>query len=203
MLQLVHRPGHAFGLIRRNHPVKKSHGIPWLISTKRALEDLSLPYFCSIPPLRKLSVLSALEDFSLVRDCSFWQGSTKPSHTPTSGHIGFHLLLYVILLFFSSFPVCRCLFKIPRVDLCFSPDISANPPHLTWNVLRQLNSVVETQSTMASYEKGGDPELAKTNYEYDNNDVTLEKEGTTTDLPGEQLHRGLHSRQVSMIAIGT
>ena len=56
---------------------------------------------------------------------------------------------------------------------------------------------------MASYEKGGDPELAKANYEYDNNDVTLEKEGTTTDLPGQQLHRGLHSRQVSMIAIGT
>ena len=55
---------------------------------------------------------------------------------------------------------------------------------------------------MTSYEKGGDPELAKANYEYDNNDVTLEKEGTTTDLPGQQLHRGLHSRQVSMIAIG-
>jgi hypothetical protein len=56
---------------------------------------------------------------------------------------------------------------------------------------------------MTSYEKGGgDPELAKNDYEYDNQDVTALKEGTTDEIAGEQLHRGLQSRQVSMIAIG-
>lgn len=57
---------------------------------------------------------------------------------------------------------------------------------------------------MASYDKGGpDPEIAKTtSYDYEAQDIAAIKEGTTTDAPGEQLHRGLHSRQVSMIAIG-
>ncbi|KAH0170236.1 dicarboxylic amino acid permease, partial [Aureobasidium melanogenum] len=57
---------------------------------------------------------------------------------------------------------------------------------------------------MASYEKGGpDPEIAKTaSYDYEAQDIAAIKEGTTTEAPGEQLHRGLHSRQVSMIAIG-
>lgn len=56
---------------------------------------------------------------------------------------------------------------------------------------------------MASYEKGGaDPEIAKGGYEYDNQDITAVKEGTTNEIPGEQLQRGLQSRQVSMIAIG-
>lgn len=56
---------------------------------------------------------------------------------------------------------------------------------------------------MTSREKGApDVELAKTNYEYDHHDIDAAKEGITTELPGEQLHRGLQSRQVSMIAIG-
>jgi len=57
---------------------------------------------------------------------------------------------------------------------------------------------------MASYEKGGpDPEIAKTaSYDYEAQDIAAIKEGTTTEAPGEQLQRGLHSRQVSMIAIG-
>ena len=58
---------------------------------------------------------------------------------------------------------------------------------------------------MASYdEKGGaNPEIAKTtSYDYEAQDIAAIKEGTSNELPGEQLQRGLHSRQVSMIAIG-
>lgn len=57
---------------------------------------------------------------------------------------------------------------------------------------------------MASYEKGAaDPEIAKTaSYDYEAQDIAAIKEGTNNEVPGEQLQRGLHSRQVSMIAIG-
>jgi hypothetical protein len=56
---------------------------------------------------------------------------------------------------------------------------------------------------MASYGKGGaDPDIAKNTYDYEAQDIAAVKEGTSNELPGEQLQRGLHSRQVSMIAIG-
>jgi hypothetical protein len=56
---------------------------------------------------------------------------------------------------------------------------------------------------MASHEKGGpESEIAKTTYDYEAQDIAAVKEGVTNELPGEQLQRGLHSRQVSMIAIG-
>jgi hypothetical protein len=56
---------------------------------------------------------------------------------------------------------------------------------------------------MASHEKGGpDSEITKTTYDYEAQDIAAVKEGVSNELPGEQLQRGLHSRQVSMIAIG-